>query len=182
MLRNSISRYGWPHQLAHWLMAAVIIGMFAVGLYMEDLPLGPEKLKLYGIHKSVGSLLLAAVVLRYCWRLMNPVPSLKHMAKIEQLGAHLGHYALYGLMLALPLSGWLMSSAAGFPVSVFGWFTLPDLIAPDRELSTLLKEAHELLGFTIILTASGHVAAALFHHFIKKDTVLRRMLPWSKLD
>ncbi len=182
MLRNSASRYGWPHQLIHWLMAVAIIGMFTVGLYMEDLPLGPDKLKLYGLHKSVGSILLAAVVLRYFWRIINPVPSLSHMTKMEGLGAHLGHYALYALMLALPVSGWLMSSAAGFPVSVFGWFTLPDLIAPDRNTAALLQEVHELLAFAIILTAAGHALAALYHHFIKQDTVLRRMLPWSKLD
>ncbi len=179
MLRNSAQAYGLIHKAFHWLMAAAIIGMFALGLWMEDLPLGPEKFSWYGLHKSIGATLIAAVFLRFIWRQLNAVPTLPESMKWhERMGAHLGHWGLYGLMFILPVSGWLMSSAAGFPVSVFGWFTLPDLIAADKDLAELLGEAHELLAFAIIGLAAIHASAALMHHFIKKDNVLKRMLPW----
>jgi cytochrome b561 len=144
-----------------------------------DLPLSPEKFSWYGLHKSIGATLIAAVFLRFIWRQLNAVPPLPEAMKWhERMGAHLGHFGLYGLMLALPMSGWLMSSAAGFTVSVFGWFTLPDLIAADKALSKTLAQVHELLAFAIIGLAAIHAGAALIHHFIKKDTVLKRMLPW----
>lgn len=179
MIRNSSDRYGVITRGFHWVMALGIIGMLIAGFYMEGLPLSPAKFDWYNWHKSVGSILIVLVVLRYGWRLNNPVPKLPDDMKWhEKLAAHGGHMGLYGLMLAMPLSGWLMSSAAGFPVSVFGWFTLPNLIAADKELTETFKEAHELLAFAIIGLASIHALAALYHHFIRKDYILRRMLPW----
>lgn len=160
----------------HWGMGLLIICMLCIGLYMASLPLGPDKLKLIGIHKSIGAILLVLVVLRLLWRLSHAVPELPaDLGKIYHLGARAAHYTLYALMFAMPLSGWGMSSAAGFPVSVFGWFTLPNLVAPDKELRKLLGETHEWLAYALIALLVLHVAAALWHHFAHKDDVLRRM-------
>lgn len=181
-LKNSSERYGAIARIFHWVMALAIFGMLAVGFIMTDLPMNPDKFRVYGIHKSVGALILIAALLRLLWRLINLVPPLPaHMPLWERLGAHGSHIALYILLFIMPLSGWLMSSAAGFPVSVFGWFTLPNLIAPDKALQELLVEVHELLAFAIIGLVTLHAAAALKHHFIDKDNVLRRMLPMFAL-
>lgn len=176
--KNSAEEYGVIAKFLHWVMALAIIFMLALGIYMADLPFSADKLELYGIHKAVGSLILMAVGLRLAWRFINLVPPLPAaMPGWEKLAAHAGHFGLYGLMFAMPLTGWLLSSAAGFPVSVFGWFTLPNLIAPNPALRELFGEAHELLAFGLIGLIAAHAGAALKHHFIEKDNVLRRMLP-----
>lgn len=181
MLRNNSVSYGTISQTFHWLMALAVIGMLFLGFWMHGLTLSPEKIAWYGLHKSIGTCILAAAILRYGWRLLNPRPELPAaMRWHDKLAAHLGHLALYGLMLAMPLSGWLMSSASGFPVSVFGWFTLPDLVGSDKELKDIFNAIHYYLALALIGMASVHALAALYHHFIKRDNVLRRMLPWSK--
>lgn len=178
-IKNTNSSYGVVAKFFHWIMALAIIGMLAVGLYMEGLEISPDKFKLYGIHKSVGALLLSLVFLRLLWKSINVNPKLpRGMAWYEVAGAHSSHLMLYLLMLAMPLSGWMMSSFAGFPVSVFGWFTLPDLVAADRDMQKLFKEIHEYAGYFLIAVIAAHLGASLFHHFIKKDTILTRMLPW----
>jgi len=160
-------------------MALAIIGMLALGIYMSDLKLDPWKLKVYGWHKATGALILIFVILRLLWRFANKTPELPlNMKAFEKLGAHASHAFLYIMMLYMPMVGWLMSSAAGFPVSVFGWFTLPNLMDANKEYVKLFKEMHEIGGFLLIGLICLHVSAALFHHFYKKDSVLRRMLPW----
>lgn len=104
------------------------------------------------------------------------------LKKMEKLLAHLGHWLLYALIIAMPLSGWVMSSASGFPVSVFGWFVLPDLVAPDMSLKALMLDVHEYMAYAIIALVSVHVLAALLHHFYYKDNVLLRMLPLGKVE
>lgn len=178
MLKNTDNAYGSVAKLFHWIMALLILGLFFLGLYMSDLELSPQKLQLYQWHKSLGATVLALAALRLCWRLWNIVPALPAgMALWERFGAHASHYALYALMFAMPLSGWIMSSYAGYPVSVFGWFTLPDLVAADKNMFRLMRDVHEALGWSIVALASVHAGAALWHHFIRKDNVLRRMLP-----
>lgn len=160
----------------HWVMAAAIIGMLAVGLYMADLDFSPFKLKLYGWHKAVGFLVLVAAVLRVLWRFKHKAPALPTtMQKLEKQVAKAAHLALYGMMFLMPLSGWAMSSAYGFPVSVFGWFTLPNIAPKSKELAGILHEVHEYAGFALIGLIVLHVGAGLYHHFIRKDGVLRRM-------
>ncbi|MBN67478.1 MAG: cytochrome B [Rickettsiales bacterium] len=181
--RNDDVRYGAIAKMFHWLLAVLVIGMLAFGFYMDSLAFSQETVKLYGLHKSIGAIILAGMVLRLAWRQANAVPALpQDMDRLKRLAAHLTHYGLYALLIAMPLSGWLMSSAAGFPVSVFGWLTLPDLIASDKQLKELFEEAHELMAFAIIALVSLHALAALYHHFVRKDTILRRMLPWSKVS
>lgn len=174
-LKNSKTHFGLIAILFHWVMALLIIGMLGVGLYMTDLPIGIQKLKLYGMHKAFGILVLILVILRIIWRLSNNTPILA-MPKLEVIAARLAHLALYALMLAMPLSGWLMTSAAGLPPSFFGLFTLPSLVAPNDDLRELFAFAHEWLAYGLIALIVVHTLAALKHHFYNKDNILKRMI------
>ncbi len=178
-LHNTAESYGWLAKTFHWGMALGIIGMLAVGLYMDGLELSPDKLKLYDLHKSIGSILLGLVILRITWKLITPSVMLPDtLDAFQKLAAKAGHAALYGFMFLMPITGWMMSSAYGFPVSVFGWFTLPDLVGKDKELAHLLEEIHETGALVLMALIALHVLAALLHHFRYKDNVLKRMLPW----
>ena len=162
----------------HWLMAVLLIGLLVLGFYMHDLPLSPEKLQLYSWHKWAGVSAFLLVLVRLAWRVTHQPPALPaSMPKLMQLAAHAGHLALYGLMLAIPLSGWLMSSAKGFQTVWFGVLPIPDLIGKDKELGQLLQTIHMSLNLLFVVTLIGHVGAALKHHFIDKDDILTRMLP-----
>lgn len=181
-LRNTETRYGAVAQLFHWGMFLLIAGMLAVGFIMAAMPLGPAKISLIGTHKSIGVLILLLVFLRLLWRAASvaPTPSAA-LSRALQAAARATHAALYALMILMPLSGWLMSSAAGFPVSFFGWFTLPDLIGPDKAWRDALRTTHFWLAWALIALAALHIAAALYHHFVLRDDTLRRMLPsWRK--
>jgi len=177
-IKNSKENYGIIAISLHWIMAILIISVIAIGLSMEGMENSPEKFKFYGLHKSFGALILGLVILRAGWKLINTTPELPlNMKSWEKIAAKSTHLILYFFMFAIPLSGWLMSSAAGFPVSFFGIFTLPNLIQPDNELRKFFGEAHEIMAFALIGVASVHFIAALQHHFLKKDNVLTRMLP-----
>jgi cytochrome b561 len=177
-IKNTESRFGSVAMLFHWLMAVLIIGLLGLGLYMMDLPLGVQKLRFYGWHKEFGILVLMLVIARFAWRVSNINPVLPaHMKAWEKFAAHSAHYAFYGFMVAMPITGWMMSSASGLPVSFFGLFILPDLVGQSETLRKLLAEIHEWLGYGLIATLCAHVGASLQHHFINKDDILRRMLP-----
>lgn len=173
-------RYTRTAIFLHWLIALGLFGTFALGFYMEGLPLSPAKLKLYAWHKWAGMSLLVFIVVRLAWRLSHPAPELPPtMGPAARLAAQAGHWLLYALMLAIPLSGWLMSSAQGFTVVWFGVVSLPDLVAKNAALGEALRDVHVALNYTLLVAVVGHVAAALHHHFIKKDTVMSRMLPFA---
>ncbi|MEZ5691498.1 MAG: cytochrome b [Rickettsiales bacterium] len=176
--KNTKESYGVIAKSFHWLMAVFIIILLAVGLIMADMENTPDKFKLIGLHKSFGILVLLLAILRLGWKVLDVSPSLPDgMEKFVKLAAKVGHVLLYILMFTMPISGWLMSSAAGFPVSVFGLFVMPDLIGKDKEFAHYLHEIHELLAWALIGLIVVHVLAALFHHFYYKDDILRRMLP-----
>ncbi|NVK33710.1 MAG: cytochrome b [Rhodobacteraceae bacterium] len=184
MIRNTPTGYGAIAIAFHWTMALLIIGMFIFGKYMHSLPpTDPSTFQLYQLHKSVGFVVLGLALLRIVWRLMNPAPKLPEgMHPLEKLAAHLGHIGLYTLMLAIPLSGWLLVSASpwGIPTIVFNTFEMPHLPIPalfgsPQDASDLFQEVHEALALFIMILAGLHVAAALKHHFISKDGVLKRM-------
>lgn len=180
-LRNTLQTYGSVAKTFHWLIFLLVASLVAAGFVMTDMPVGPDKFRLYGIHKSVGITVLVIVILRLGWKLTNISPLLPvTMKPWEKLAAKAGHLALYGLVMAMPLTGWAMSSAAGLPVSVFGWFTLPDLVAPDNALKGIFREMHETLAWVLIVMVVLHVLAALLHHFYYRDNVLRRMLPYGE--
>ena len=162
----------------HWGIAVLIFGMLGLGFYMTGLDLSPTKLQLFSWHKWAGVTVFMLVVVRLAWRVSHQPPALPpHMAPIERLAAHAGHLLLYVLMVAIPLTGWLMSSAKGFQTVWFGVLPIPDLLAKDKALGDLLQTVHLALNFTLIAVLVGHVGAALKHHFLNKDDVLTRMLP-----
>jgi cytochrome b561 len=179
-LRNTTVRWGSVAQFLHWLIVALIITQVILALTADELH-GMAKLAMLARHKSVGITILMLATVRLVWRLANPTPPLPSTLKpYERFLANFTHAALYALIFALPITGWIMSSARGFPVSWFSLFQLPDLVAKNRPLYEAMQETHEALALTLGAVATLHLLAALKHHFVLKDTVLRRMLPFSK--
>lgn len=174
-LRNSATHYGIIAILLHWVMAILLIALLILGLYMVGMPISLEKLKFYGWHKEYGILALMLVGVRIVWRLINKTPHLA-LPLLEKIAARTVHWAFYGFMFAMPITGWLITSAAGLPVSFFGLFVLPDLVAPNPDAMKFYQEIHEWLGYGLIATIILHASAALKHHFINKDDILKRML------
>ena len=170
------SRYTATAIRLHWLVALALFGTFALGLYMHELPLSPTKLKLYSWHKWAGVSIFLLVLVRLAWRLGHRPPDLPaSMAAWQRQATAAVHGLLYLLMFAVPLSGWLMSSAKGFQTVWFGVLPLPDLVAKNEELGKFLQEAHEMLNFGLAALVALHVAAALKHHFVDRDDVMWRM-------
>ncbi|HEY0342121.1 MAG TPA: cytochrome b, partial [Steroidobacteraceae bacterium] len=168
-------------QFLHWLIVVLLILQVTLATLAEDRPLGMKKLGLLARHKSVGITILGLAVLRLAWRWANPTPLLPDTLKpYERVLAHITHAGLYILLFAMPLSGWMMSSARGFPVSWFGFIQLPDFVAKNKAVYDAMLETHETLAWALYAIVFLHVAAALKHHFLLKDNVLRRMLPFTK--
>jgi cytochrome b561 len=180
-IRNTTVRWGAAAQLLHWLIVALIIVQVTLGSIADDLPLGMKKLAVLARHKSVGITILGLAVLRLLWRWMNPTPALPDTLKpYERVLANITHAGLYILLFALPLTGWMMSSARGFPVSWFGFIQLPDLVPKNKTVYDAMLETHETLVWVLYVIVALHVLAALKHHFMLKDNVLRRMLPFTR--
>lgn len=179
MLRNAEKRYGLPAMALHWVMAALMIGLFGLGLWMTELPRGDYRGSVFGLHKSLGVLVMLLFAVRLAWRAATPQPHPAPGPAWQQQAAHLAHWALYGLMIAIPLAGWLMSDTVGRPTSFFGLFTLPTLLGKNEPLHDRLEEAHKVLSFLMVALVAGHAAAAVWHQRIKKDGVLARMLPFG---
>jgi cytochrome b561 len=181
-IRNTTTRWGSISQLLHWLIVILIIVQVTLASMADDLPLGMKKLGLLARHKSFGITILALAVIRLLWRWSNPTPPLPGTLKpYERFLAHFTHIALYVVLFAMPISGWLMSSARGFPVSWFGFFQLPDLVPKSKPIYDAMLETHELLQWVLYTVVTLHVLAALKHHFMLKDNVLKRMLPFTKI-
>jgi cytochrome b561 len=159
----------------HWVLGLAIIGAFAMGVYMSDLPMSPSRLKLYNYHKWAGVTILALSALRLLWRLTHRPPADVPMPALQARLAHLTHIALYALFFAVPLAGWAYSSAAGFPIVVYGVLPLPDFVAPDKAMAEIYKELHGILAFTLAALVIAHIAAALKHQFVDRDGLLSRM-------
>lgn len=164
----------------HWLLALALVGVFSVGVYMADLPFSPQRLKLINWHKWAGITVLALSVLRLGWRLVHrppplPAPVLAAMPRWQRRLHHATQRLMYGLCLLVPLLGWAYSSAAGFPVVLFGVLPLPDLLAADKALAAVIKPGHGAAAFALAALVGLHVAAALKHQFIDRDGLLARM-------
>ncbi len=179
-IENTDGRYGAVAVVLHWLMAILVIVLAGLGLYMAGLPdvgFDTKKIKLILYHKEFGLLALTLVVVRLGWRLANKIPQLvAHLPDWQKIGARFVHLSFYALMFALPITGWLMSSAAGIPVSFFGLFALPDFVPHDDYMFQRLIEIHKWLAYGLILFIFVHVGAALRHHFMFRDDTLSRML------
>ncbi|AJP47890.1 cytochrome B561 [Rugosibacter aromaticivorans] len=177
MRQTSSTTYTGTAIAFHWLMALLIFAAFPLGVYMHELPLSPIKLRLYSYHKWIGITVLVLATLRVLWRTSHRPPALPaSLPRWQQIATHAMHHSLYLLLLLIPLSGWLMSSAKGFQTVWFGIFPLPDLVAKDKALGDLLQEVHEVLNFTLLGLVSLHILAALKHHFIDRDGILLRIL------
>ena len=160
----------------HWLMAVAIIGLIGVGLWMTDLDNSPTKIKVYSWHKWIGLTVLMLAALRLAWRAHKPPPPLAESIPLWQIRiATLTHRVMYGLMFAMPLTGWLQNSAAGFPLTWFGLFKVPALIGRDKGAFEFWNETHETLAYALIVMIVLHVLAALKHHLLDRDDTLRRM-------
>ena len=180
-LRNTASSWGLVTQCLHWIMALLIFTMIVLGLLARNWPLSPTKLALYYWHKSLGILILALVALRLGWRWWNPSPApAAPMPRWERNAAHITHVLLYGVMVAMPLSGWVINAAAKIPFKVFGLWTLPAIVAPDKALQQLAQQVHLALFLLLAALLLLHIAAALRHHFALRDETLLRMLPGSR--
>lgn len=168
----------------HWSTAALILAMFALGWLAVSYPMSPAKIELFNWHKSLGLLVLAWTLLRLVWRLTHPAPPLpREMGRLERGAARVSHVVLYGLLIAMPLAGWVINSAADFPLRWFGLFRVPDLVAPDEDTQRAAELVHLLLSYVLGALIVLHAAAALHHHFMRGNDVLRRMLPfagWSR--
>lgn len=171
------ARYTGTAIALHWLLALALLGLLAMGAYMTSLPFSPSRLKLYNWHKWAGILVLALSVARLAWRLTHRPPADAAMPAWQRRAAHAAHAALYLLFFAVPLAGWAYSSAAGFPVVLFGVWPLPDLVGPDRALAETLKSVHGTMAWTLLALIVLHVAGAMKHQLIDRDGLLHRMLP-----
>ena len=177
---TSGSRYSGPAIVLHWLIALLMCCGFGLGLYMVELRFSPQKLSLYSYHKWIGVSVFSLALLRLAWRLTHAPPPLPaSLARWQQAAAGAIHAMLYLLMLGIPLSGWIYSSAAGVPTVPFGIaaLQLPDLVARDRDLAVSLKFLHLTLNYSLAAMVALHVAAALKHQIFDRDGIMWRMLP-----
>lgn len=184
-IRNTTEGWGLPARVLHWAIAAIILFLLVLGFYMAEVVTDVyEQFGLVQLHKSWGFTVFVLALIRVVWRLMNPAPALPdHMPGWERAFAHLGHFGLYALMFAMPISGWLMASASelqemyGVKNMVFGVFELPDPFQPgDKALEERFEAVHFWCALLLTAIVAGHAAAGLKHHFIDRDNVLRRMI------
>lgn len=178
ILRNTARRWGPVSQLLHWLVVALILTTGVLGLVMGDMRNSPTKIEIYALHKSLGLTILALAILRLAWRWYAGAPLPPSASpRWQHRFAAFTHWLLYGLLFAMPLSGWTFNSAAGYPLQWFKLFNLPALVARDVELRQIARDVHEWLFLLLLAVAVLHAAAAWYHHRVLRDDTLRRMLP-----
>ncbi len=179
--RNTDSAYGAVAQFFHWSIVLGIVLQFIWAWRIDEADSIRLEYQLVVEHKSIGMTVLGLALLRLAWRAFNRPPPLPGAPPAwERWAAAFTHWALYGLIIALPLSGWIYSSAAGYGAEFFGLLEIPDLVDSSESLEEVFHEVHELLGYALLAVAGIHLAAALHHHFVRKDNVPKRMLPkWN---
>ncbi|MEW5881373.1 MAG: cytochrome b [Pseudomonadota bacterium] len=177
--RNSTTSYGIVARSLHWLIAALVLVQLALGLYAANLPVSLARLQWLTRHKSVGLAILALMLLRLAWRLLDPPPPLPAFMPVwERRAALATHRLLYALLVLAPFAGWLYASAAGLSINWFGLFQVPDLVPKDRALAAVFRAAHVGLVAALSVLIALHIAAALRHALVLRDGVFDRMLPW----
>lgn len=189
------SRYTGTAITLHWLVALLIFAGFGLGFTMVDMSFSPQKLKFYSWHKWIGLTIFALVAFRLIWRLTHPAPAMpESMPAWQQRAAHFSHLLMYVLFFAIPLSGWLFSSAKGIQTVYLGLVPLPDLLTKDMgdivlaaadaekpfTVAELIRLFHKFMNYLLAALVLTHIAAALKHHFIDRDDILGRMVPWLK--
>ncbi|MCC8363996.1 cytochrome b [Lysobacter sp. A6] len=175
---RNVERWGPVSQAFHWLIVIGIVVMAIVGLTMTGMRTSPDKVQLYALHKSIGLTILALVALRVVWRLFaGAPPRIETIPTWQHRIATLAHFGLYVLLFAVPISGWVMNSASGFPLWWFGLLRVPAIAGKDHDLHELSEDVHELLFWALIALALVHASAAIYHHLFQRDATLERMLP-----
>lgn len=170
-----MEHYHTVSKILHWMTALIILGLLSLGFYMVGLDFSEDKLKLYALHKSFGLLVLLLVFVRVVWHVIKRKPRSLPTHKVwEKALSHAAHMFLYFAMFALPLSGWVMSSAGDFNVQFFG-IEMPDLVAKNEEIFKNAGKAHEILALILVVVIGLHMAGAFKHHFIDRDATLSRM-------
>jgi cytochrome b561 len=180
-MNRSAVRYGAPAIASHWLLALLIAGNFAFGLYFIDLPFSPQKLRYFSWHKWAGAMVLPLAAILLGWRAFHgehPLPAA--MPDWEKQLSRFTHVLLYLFFFTSPLSGWVYSSAAGFQTVLFGVWPIPDLIPRNREIAEALKAVHRWINYALAVTVIVHVAAAIKHHVVDRDDVLVSMIPFLR--
>jgi cytochrome b561 len=176
MLKNTANAYGSVAKTFHWLLFIMLLFAIVGGNFLASMPKGAEKLQAAGMHKSFGAVLLILILARFIWRLMNETPRLPDGTTAAEANLAKGmHWFLYLLMFAQPISGILMSQAGGFPVSFFGLFEFPVLMEKNLEMAKFFRAMHGTVWILLVISVVGHAGAALHHHFIRKDNVLKQM-------
>jgi len=176
MLKNTSQTYGLLTKLFHWIISITIIIMLIVGFIMTSMAPSDDKWQLYGMHEAVGAIVLSLVVLRFLWRVINIGPLLpQDLPNWQKLASTVTHYLLYGFMFLMPISGILMARFGGHELNVFNLFTLP-AYEKNTHLSGFFHNIHvnSALAFSALIAL--HISAGLYHHFIRKDNVLIRMI------
>lgn len=180
-IKNAADRWGFISIGIHWLTVVLVLSLAFVGLLMDELSNSPTKVQVYALHKSFGLTVLGLTVLRLLWRLFAGVPQpVPGTPRWQVLAASLSHGALYVVLLAMPLSGWLYNSASGFPLKWFGLFSLPKLSGYDPDVKHFAHDMHETLFLVLAAIVTVHALAALKHHYFDRDRTLARMLPLVK--
>jgi cytochrome b561 len=177
--RSEINSYDPIQRDFHWLMAAVILTAICVGLYAVNLPKEDATRGFwFGIHKSLGMTAFFLAILRIGWRLLHDTPRYRvPLGRFTRLAASATHAALYVLMVAVPIGGYVLSTASAHPVSWFGLYTFPSVVPVDKSLAKLAENAHVTGAFILIMVIALHIVAAIWHHWFKRDEVMARMAP-----
>lgn len=179
--RNTPYSYGLVAQALHWLVVAGVLLQFAWAWRIDEAESIRREFALVNQHKSIGMTVLLLASVRLLWRAFDRPPLLPAaMPGLERYAATTAHWLLYALIFAIPLSGWAYTSAAGYGAEFFGLVEIPDLVADSERLEELFEEVHEALVWTLAGLAGLHAAAALRHHFLLRDDVLKRMVPFWK--
>lgn len=166
-------------RILHWGMAVLVLAMLFIGIGMVA-TVSERYALLVSIHKPLGVLILLLVVIRIANRLFNPPPLPRHLPAWQKLAAKASHLVLYALMVAMPLIGWAMLSAAGYPIVLYGPLHLPPILPHDDALYAALRSAHTLLAYLLFATILAHLGAALMHTLIHRDGVFASMASWKR--
>jgi cytochrome b561 len=176
--RKNTDQYNGVARWLHGISALLVIGLLAVGLWMTGLPLSMQKIQVYALHKAIGITVLTLVILRVLNRAIRGVPQSPVMPLWQIRVATATHYSLLLLLVLMPMSGWVYNSAKGFPLSYFGLFNLPHLGDENPARAELAQQVHEVAAWFLIGLVLLHLAGALYHQFILKDGLMRRMFKW----
>ena len=176
--RNTTTGWGAVSMLLHWLIVLLVVLAVVLAQVMEEMPRSMARVEVYALHKSVGITVLALMLVRLAWRFLGPRPlSLPGTARWQAALAEVTHWSLYAALIAMPLSGWLYNSASNFPLQWFGLVNLPPISGRSAELKDFAHDLHETLFWVIVVLVVLHAGAAFWHHFVRRDATLERMLP-----